>query len=82
MKKASNPEPPLPVARSSSPNNLYTFSSPFPACKDLQPLQSGEINVTDLIGRKQKVVLLIQLEISWMLAGQLQQGAYVMYNTN
>lgn len=33
-------------------------------CKDLQPLQSGEIDVTDLIGKKQKVVLLIQLQIT------------------
>lgn len=32
--------------------------------KDLQPLQSGEIDVTDLIGKKQKVVLLIQLQIT------------------
>lgn len=70
------------TAGSSSQSYLYISNSPFSVHQDLQPLQSGEINVTDLIGRKQKVVLLIQLQISWMLAGQLQFGTSVMYNTN
>lgn len=44
--------------------DLCAFNSPFSVCKGLQPLQSGEIDVTDLIGKKQKVVLLIQLQIT------------------
>lgn len=51
--------------QAAAPRAMCVFSIlPFLCYQDLQPLQSGEINVTDLIGRKQKVVLLIQLQIS------------------